>query len=156
MLSHFSLVWLFATLWTVAHQTPLSMASSRQEYWSGLSCAPPGDLPDPGIEPASLKSPALAGGVFTTWKALFVQWHYLILLDGSSSGLRQVPYMHALTEKCSTEYSKGTLCRSPEVSFNAAVFASTLFCNYSTLFSPDSQFNLLFQCSWISSPWIIA
>ena len=41
---------LFVTSWTVAHQAPLSMAFSRQEYWSGLPCLPPGDLPDPGIE----------------------------------------------------------------------------------------------------------
>ena len=54
---------LFATSCTVACQTPLSMGSSRQEYWSGLPCPPPGDLPDPGIEPVS---PALAGGFFTT------------------------------------------------------------------------------------------
>ena len=50
------------TLWTVAHQAPLSMGFSRQEYCSGLLCPPPGDLPDPGIEPRSLMSPALAGG----------------------------------------------------------------------------------------------
>ena len=53
-------------------QAPLSMGFSRQEYWSGLPCPPPGDLPDPGIEPTSLMSPALAGGFFTnsaTWKA---------------------------------------------------------------------------------------
>ena len=56
---------LFATLWTVAHLTP-SMGFSRQEYWSKLPCPPPGDLSDPGIEPASLTSPALAGGFFTT------------------------------------------------------------------------------------------
>ena len=43
-------------------QAPLSMGFFRQEYWSGFPCAPPGDLPDPGIEPASLASPALAGG----------------------------------------------------------------------------------------------
>ena len=64
---------LFATLWTVAHQAPLSMKFSRQEYWSGLPFPPPGDLPDPGIEPASLISPALAGGFFTTsatWEVL--------------------------------------------------------------------------------------
>ena len=70
MLSHFSQVWLFATLWTVAHQAPLSMGFSRQEYWSGLPCPPPGDLPNPGIKPMS---PALAGGFFTTsatWEAL--------------------------------------------------------------------------------------
>ena len=42
------------TFWTVAHQTPLSMGFSRQEYWSRLPCPPPGDLPDPGIKPASL------------------------------------------------------------------------------------------------------
>ena len=39
---------------------------SRQEYWSGLPCPPPGDLPDPGIKPSSILSPALAGGFFTT------------------------------------------------------------------------------------------
>ena len=46
----------FATLWTVAHQTPVSMEFSRQEYWSGLPCPPPWDLPDPGIDPVSLTS----------------------------------------------------------------------------------------------------
>ena len=65
VLSRFSHVWLFVTLWTVAHQSPLSMGFSRQIYWSGLLCPPPGDLPDPGIEPASFKSPALAVGFFT-------------------------------------------------------------------------------------------
>ena len=57
---------LFATLWTVAGQAPLSMGFSRQEYWSGLPCPPPGDLPNPGIQPASLMSPALTSGFFTT------------------------------------------------------------------------------------------
>ena len=66
MLSHLSCVCLFATLWTIACQAPLSMGFSRQEYWSALPCPPPGDLPDPGIEPLSLTSPALAGGLFTT------------------------------------------------------------------------------------------
>ena len=65
MLSHFSCVQVFATLWTVAHQASLSMGFSRQEYWSGLPFPPPGDLPNPGIEPASLMSPALAGRFFT-------------------------------------------------------------------------------------------
>ena len=53
-------------LWTTAHQAPLSMRFSRQECWNGLPCPPPGDLPDPGIEPETLTSPALAGGLFTT------------------------------------------------------------------------------------------
>ena len=73
MLSHFSHVRLFVTLWTVVHQAPLSMGLSRQEYCSGLPCPPPGDLPDPGIRSASPTSPALAGGFFTTstsWEAL--------------------------------------------------------------------------------------
>ena len=55
-----------ATPWTVARQAPLSMGFSRQEYRNGLPCSPPQDLPDPGTEPASFKSPALAGGFFTT------------------------------------------------------------------------------------------
>ena len=68
-----SSVRLFATPWTVACQVPLSMGLPRQEYWSGLPCCPPGDLPDPGIKPASLTSLALAGRWFTTratWEAL--------------------------------------------------------------------------------------
>ena len=72
MLNCFSRVRLCATPWTIACQAPLSMGFSRQEYWSGLPCPPPWDLPDPGIETTSLKSPALAGGFFTTsatWEA---------------------------------------------------------------------------------------
>ena len=66
VLSRFSGIQLFATPWTAAHQTPLSMGFPRQENLSGLPCPPPGDLPDPGIKPMSLASPALAGGFFTT------------------------------------------------------------------------------------------
>ena len=72
VLSHFSRVRLFATPWTVVRQAPLSMAFSRQEYWSRLPCLPPGNLPNPGTEPKSLTSPALVGGFFTsctTWEA---------------------------------------------------------------------------------------
>ena len=65
VLSHFNHVQLFMTLWTVAHQAPLSMGFSRQEYWNGLPCPPPRDLLNPGIEPVSLKSPALTGNFFT-------------------------------------------------------------------------------------------
>ena len=53
-------------LWTVAHQAPMSVEFFRQEYWSGLLFPTSGDLPDPGIKPVSLVSPALAGGFFTT------------------------------------------------------------------------------------------
>ena len=58
VLSCFSHVQHFATLWTVARQVPLSMGFSRKEYWSGLPYPPPGVIPDPGIERASFTSPA--------------------------------------------------------------------------------------------------
>ena len=79
MLSHFSCIQPFATPWTVAYQAPQSMGFSRQEYWSGLSCPPPGDTPDPGVKPKSLAFPALAGGCFitsATWGALLrLKWN---------------------------------------------------------------------------------
>ena len=59
VLNCFSRVCLW-TLWTLAHQAPLSMGFSRQEYWSGLPCPSPGDLPNPGIEPRCLVSPTMA------------------------------------------------------------------------------------------------
>ena len=71
--SHFSRVQVFASLWTVADQAPLSMGFSWQKQWSGLPCPPPGDLSDPGIQPVSLMPPALAVQFFTTsatWEVL--------------------------------------------------------------------------------------
>ena len=71
MLSHFSSVRLSVTPQTIANQTPLSMGFSTPEYWTGLPFPSPGDLPNPGIEPRSLMSSALAGGFFntsTTWE----------------------------------------------------------------------------------------
>ena len=56
----------FSTLWTVAHQAPLSMGFPRQGYWNELPFPSPGNLSDPGIELESLVSPALAGGFITT------------------------------------------------------------------------------------------
>ena len=72
MLSRFSCVQLFATQWTVAHQAPLSMRFSRQEYLSGLPCPSPWDLPDPGIKTASFIFPVLVVEFFptsVTWEA---------------------------------------------------------------------------------------
>ena len=70
VLSCFLNIRLFATPWTVAHQAPLCMGFSRQEYWSELLFPSPGDLLNPGIEPSScccfFMSPALAGGFFTS------------------------------------------------------------------------------------------
>ena len=66
----FSHVQLFVTLWTVAHQAPLSMGFSRQEYWCGLPFPSPGDLPDPGIKPGSpilQEVSCTAGRFFTNW-----------------------------------------------------------------------------------------
>ena len=71
--SHFSRVLLFVILWIVACQAPMSMGFPRQEYWSGLPCPSPGNLPDPGTVPMSLMPPALAGRFFTAsamWEAL--------------------------------------------------------------------------------------
>ena len=67
-----------ATLWTVARQDPLSMGFSQQEHWSGLPCPPPGDLPNPGIEPTSFPSTTLTGGSFTTSATCEARpWAYL-------------------------------------------------------------------------------
>ena len=84
MLSCFRGVQLFVILWTVACQAPLSMGFSRQEYWSGLLCPPPGDLPIPGIELTSLKSPALAGKLFPAPLGKPINQHIcsLIILRG--------------------------------------------------------------------------
>ena len=92
MLSCFSHVQLCAILWTVARQAPLSTGFSRKEYWSGLPFPPPGDLPEPGIEPTSLMFPSLACGFFTTsatWKA---QNTYILMpnwLPTELSGLQE-------------------------------------------------------------------
>ena len=66
MLSCLGHVQLFVIPWTVACQAPLSMGFSSQEYWNGLPCPPPGDLPNPGIKPESPVALALVGGFFTT------------------------------------------------------------------------------------------
>ena len=82
-----SRVRLFVILWTVTRQAPLSMGSSRQEYWSGLPFSSPGHLPNPEIEP---EPPALADGFFTTratWEAQF-------FLDGPWSVCHLHPSSH--------------------------------------------------------------
>ena len=76
---NFSRVQICVTLRTVACQAPLSMGFSRQEYWSAVPYLPPGDLPEPGIKPKSLASPALAGRFFTlstTWEAPFSMLYF--------------------------------------------------------------------------------
>ena len=100
LLSH---VRFFATPWIVAHQAPLSMGFSRQEYWSGLPCPSPGDLPDPGIEPVSLTSPALAGGFFTTrttWEAPYKLSTFVQIILRKREKLK---YIHDTETKWSLE-----------------------------------------------------
>ena len=89
--------WLFATLWTVASQAPLSMGFSKQEYWCGLLCSPPGNFPHWGIEPMSLKSPALAGKFFTSSAtqyafSLSISYHFSFAFCFSSF----ISYLQAL------------------------------------------------------------
>ena len=74
-------------------QAPLSMGFSRLEYWSGLPCPPPGDLPDPGIKPTSPMPPALAGGFFTTgatWEAHPLSWLWQVPVGLGGSGKHPV------------------------------------------------------------------
>ena len=71
MPSRFSHVRLLVTLWTVACQALLSMGFFRQEYWSGLLCPPPGDLPDPRIEPASVSC--------IDWRVLYHYYKYITI-----------------------------------------------------------------------------
>ena len=79
MLSRFSCIRLFLTLWTIVLQAPLPMGFFRPEYWSGLPCPPPGDLPNPGIKPTFFTSPALAGGFFTIQYHSLIEWAHLIV-----------------------------------------------------------------------------
>ena len=108
-----------AILWTVACQAPLSMGFSRHKCWSGLPSPPPGDLPNPGVKPVCLMSPALAGGFFTTsatWEALkCIQGHshgvsaafawWLLFSRAVSHGLKILPLSQTFHHDLST--SKG-------------------------------------------------
>ena len=78
MLSCFSRVWLFATLWTIACQVPLFLGFSKKVWWSGLSFPPPGYLPDPEIEPVSLVSPELQVDSlpFEPLRKHHMPWHF--------------------------------------------------------------------------------
>ena len=122
ILSHFSHVWLSATPWTVARQAPLFMGFPRQEYWSWLPCPPLGDLPNWGIKPKSLMSPALAGEFFTTsatWEAPYMpiipqikkkkkkeEW----LLNETWRRQKEIESRTQVTEVVSPRRWRGTLC----------------------------------------------
>ena len=87
-----SSVQLFVTPQAEAHQAPLSIGFSRQEYWSGVQFPTPGDLPDPGIEPSSLASPALAGEFLTTSTTWETRIYLLIFLSA------KIIYLYFLIE----------------------------------------------------------
>ena len=91
LLCHFNRVWLFATLWIIAHQAPQSLGFSRQECWRGLPLPFLGDLPYAGIKSKSLGCPALVGGFFTTGTTI-PSAHCTELLAGVS--LRGVGHIH--------------------------------------------------------------
>ena len=84
------------------------MGFSRQEHWSGLLCPPPGDLPDPGIEPTTLMSPPLVGGFFTTsviWEAqthvwILIDFHNLIIKESHSLNITSKNNVLLWTERC--------------------------------------------------------
>ena len=76
-----SVVFDSATSWTVAHQAPLSMGFSRQEYWSGLPLPSPRDLPNPGIEPGSLTSPALVAAIKMSMSQTVLGIYFLLILN---------------------------------------------------------------------------
>ena len=80
MPSHFSHVHLFATPWTVARQAPLSVGFSRQEYWSGLPCPLPGDPPNPGIKPVSLKETWQAGSLLQWPPGNVLIYHRFVMM----------------------------------------------------------------------------
>ena len=110
VLSHISRVQLCATSWTIAHQAPLSMGFPRQEYWSGLPCPSPGDLPNPGVEPISLMSPALAGRFFTTsttWEALGTTFKKILtkLVEVMEFQLSYFKSWKVMLWKCCTPYA---------------------------------------------------
>ena len=111
MLRLFSHVWLFATLWTAASQAHLPVGFSRQEYWSGLLCPPPRDLPDPGTEPVSLTSACTGRRVTTraTWEALILLPY--LLKKGLPSKLTQT---RVLVNRC--QEKEGAVQQLPPLS----------------------------------------
>ena len=104
-----SCIRLCVTLWTVAHKAPLSMGYSKQKYWSELPCPPPGNLLDPGIKPASLRSSALAGRFLTTratWKAPSSHWEVVDFFFFLQIAMRQITLNLVMALLCSCSETK--------------------------------------------------
>ena len=129
-----------------AHQAPLSLGFSRQEYWSGLSFPPPGDLSNPRVEPTSLASPSLAGGFFTsstTWEAQKgIRWMHKVMKGKI-----------VLTNK-SLPCFKLTLALQPQYSYRAQP-AAVFYAEEQVLRPPNLSPHICQRCqsNW-TSPWI--
>ena len=163
---------LFVAPWTVAHQASLFMELSRQEYWGGLPFPTPGDLPNPGIEPTSPASPALAGRFFlyhcAIWEALLFPVQSLTRghrLLGTSSLEHLVFTAAALIFGDSSPQDLGdTLVMSLDVWRRESKVYTELFsgcfCTFRTL--PDPYHHsfplrtLLSLCSKVTSPWLLS
>ena len=105
VLSHFSRVWFFVTVGTVAHQAPLSMGFSRQEYWSGLPCPPPGDLLYLGTQPAFPEVPALQANslLLSHWGSPFLSLLSVKMFTEHLLSTRYNPmYLEYISEKIRT------------------------------------------------------
>ena len=122
MLTRFSHGQLLVTSWTVAHQAPLSMIFFWQEYWSGLPCPPPGDLPNPGIKLASLASHVL---------------QQILYCRATRGKLQSIPYCFQFS---SAEHSSLLLFPLPRMEFLCFVTALVSF--HSSLW-PFILFNVL-------------
>ena len=134
-LSCFSCVQLFATPWTVAHQAPLSMEPSRQAYWNGLPCPLPADLPDSGIEPVSLMSPASADGFFTTsttWEAHLVIQPLGIALwpPWTRPGAPGVITDHSLHTGLGCKHQSGLRCASHGQGYTSSPILPTFYLSF--------------------------
>ena len=156
MLGCFSCVLLLVTLWTKALQAPLSMGFSRQEYWSGLSCPPPGDLPNPGVESTSLTSPALTGRFFTTsafWEAPRRVFRRLLRLNviiktGSISKLIHAGHIRKGRERDFCKHSEERPCEFKEENCKKEEFSSEsqFHINFILDFQPQNCEKMHFCC----------
>ena len=126
ILSCFSRAQLFVTLWTVAHQAPLSMGFSWQEYWNGLPFPPAGDLPNLGIEPTSLVSPALTGRLFT----ISAVWEAFIVTNEVTEHSSSIVRAQRASEHCDKLYDFG-------VCYLTSLSISFLICKVRILISPS-------------------
>ena len=126
--------------WTVARQAPLFMGFSRQEFWSWLPCPPPGDLPNPGIEPESLLSPALAGGFCITSPTWEAASHYNDITYCNASRPKSIIYTNPPQKKNPPNF--------PVVSLVCYVVFRKFFMNWVVLTLKSYQFNKNEENSW--------